>query len=39
MRFAPRVIVWMCVAHVASMAGFSNYAMLLPRLQGEWGAA
>src|SRR5256885_14501448 len=27
----------MCAAHVASMAGFSTYATLLPRLQGEWG--
>ena len=27
----------MCVAHVASMAGISSYATLLPRLQDEWG--
>lgn len=27
----------MCAAHVASMAGFSTYATLLPRLQDEWG--
>jgi MFS family permease len=27
----------MCAAHVASMAGFSVYATLLPRLQDEWG--
>src|SRR5712691_3276008 len=27
----------MCAAHVASMTGFSAYATLLPRLQGEWG--
>jgi len=26
----------MCAAHVASMAGFSTYATLLPRLQDEW---
>jgi predicted MFS family arabinose efflux permease len=26
----------MCAAHVASMAGFSTYATLLPQLQGEW---
>ena len=31
-----RVIAWMCVAHVTSMAGFSTYATLLPRLQDEW---
>ena len=34
---APRVITWMCVAHVASMSGISTYATLLPRLQDEWG--
>ncbi|HTQ75665.1 MAG TPA: MFS transporter [Burkholderiales bacterium] len=34
---AWRVIAWMCAAHVASMAGFSVYATLLPRLQDEWG--
>src|SRR5262249_18368773 len=34
---AWRVIAWMCAAHVASMAGFSTYATLLPRLQDEWG--
>ena len=34
---AWRVIAWMCVAHVASMTGFSAYATLLPRLQDEWG--
>ena len=34
---APRVIAWMCFAHVASMAGFATYATLLPRLQHEWG--
>jgi MFS family permease len=33
---AWRTIAWMCAAHVASMAGFSTYATLLPRLQGEW---
>src|SRR5256714_4401475 len=33
---AWRVIAWMCVAHVTSMAGFSTYATLLPRLQEEW---
>jgi len=27
---AWRVIAWMCVAHVTSMAGFSTYATLLP---------
>jgi MFS family permease len=27
----------MCAAHVASMAGFSTYATLLPGLQDEWG--
>src|SRR2546430_17086582 len=26
----------MCAAHVASMAGFSTYATLLPRLQEVW---
>ncbi len=26
----------MCAAHVTSMAGFSTYATLLPRLQDEW---
>lgn len=36
-KTAPRVIAWMCAAHVASMAGFSTYATLLPRLQDEWG--
>ena len=35
-KTAPRVIAWMCAAHVASMAGFSTYATLLPRLQDEW---
>ncbi len=34
---AWRVIAWMCAAHVASMAGFSTYATLLPGLQDEWG--
>ncbi|HEX4798638.1 MAG TPA: MFS transporter [Burkholderiales bacterium] len=34
---AWRVIAWMCAAHVASMAGFSTYATLLPRLEDEWG--
>jgi MFS family permease len=33
---AWRVIAWMCAAHVASMAGFSTYATLLPRLQVDW---
>ncbi len=33
---AWRVIAWMCLAHVTSMAGFSAYATLLPRLQAEW---
>lgn len=33
---AWRVIAWMCAAHVASMAGFSTYATLLPRLQDAW---
>jgi len=33
---AWRVIAWMCAAHVASMAGFSTYATLLPRLQHAW---
>jgi MFS family permease len=37
MKSAPRVIAWMCAAHVASMAGISTYATLLPRLQDEWG--
>ena len=32
-----RVIAWMCAAHVTSMAVFSTYATLLPRLQDEWG--
>lgn len=27
----------MCLAHVASMTGFSTYATLLPGLQDEWG--
>lgn len=38
-RHAPawRVVAWMCAAHVASMAGFSAYATLLPRLQDDWG--
>ena len=36
-QYAPRVIAWMCFAHVASMAGFATYATLLPRLQDEWG--
>ena len=31
-----RVIAWMCAAHVTSMAGFSTYATLLPRLRDEW---
>jgi MFS family permease len=33
---APRIIAWMCLAHVASMTGFAAYATLLPRLQDEW---
>src|SRR5438552_18683771 len=33
---AWRVIAWMCAAHVTSMAGFSTYATLLPRLRDEW---
>src|SRR3989449_8225361 len=33
---AWRVIAWMCAAHVTSMAGFSTYATLLPRLQHAW---
>src|SRR2546429_4166186 len=33
---AWRVIAWMCVAHVTSMAGFATYATLLPGLQYEW---
>ena len=36
-KSAPRVIAWMCAAHVVSMAGFATYATLLPRLQDEWG--
>ena len=36
-KTAPRIIAWMCLAHVASMSGFSAYATLLPRLQDEWG--
>jgi MFS family permease len=32
-----RIIAWTCVAHVASMTGFSAYPALLPLLQGEWG--
>src|SRR5258706_212132 len=36
-RSAPRVIAWMCAAHVASMTGFAAYSTLLPRLQDEWG--
>jgi len=35
-RTTPRVIAWMCAAHVTSMLGFSTYATLLPRLQTEW---
>lgn len=31
-----RVIAWMCVAHVASLAGFSTYPALLPTLREEW---
>ncbi|MCZ7566487.1 MAG: MFS transporter [Burkholderiales bacterium] len=34
---ARRVIAWMCVAHVVSLAGFSTYPALLPDLQAEWG--
>ena len=34
---AWRVIAWMCVAHVVSLAGFSTYPALLPGLQSEWG--
>ncbi len=33
---APRVVAWMCAAHVASMAGISTWATLLPRLQDDW---
>lgn len=33
---AWRVIAWMCVAHVLSLAGFSTYPALLPELRGEW---
>jgi len=33
---AWRVIAWMCVAHVASLAGFSTYPALLPALREEW---
>ena len=36
-KTAPRVIAWMCAAHVVSMAGFATYATLLPRLLDEWG--
>lgn len=32
-----RAIAWACVAHVLSLAGFSTYPTLLPRLQSEWG--
>lgn len=31
-----RVVAWMCVAHVATMTGFSTFAALLPQLQHEW---
>ncbi len=31
-----RVIAWMCVAHVLSLAGFSTYPALLPELRAEW---
>ncbi|MCC6609553.1 MAG: MFS transporter [Burkholderiales bacterium] len=33
---AGRVIAWMCIAHVVSLAGFSTYPALLPSLQTEW---
>jgi len=33
---AWRVIAWMCVAHVLSLAGFSTYPALLPGLRAEW---
>ena len=33
---AWRVITWMCVAHVASLVGFSTYPALLPGLRAEW---
>ena len=32
-----RAIAWACAAHVLSLAGFSTYPTLLPRLQSEWG--
>lgn len=34
---ARRVIAWVCIAHVVSLAGFSTYPALLPGLQAEWG--
>jgi len=33
---AWRVIAWMCVAHIVSLAGFSTYPTLLPTLRNEW---
>jgi predicted MFS family arabinose efflux permease len=37
LRGSPwRVIAWMCVAHVVSLAGFSTYPTLLPGLRVEW---
>jgi len=35
-RSAARTVAWMCLAHAASMIGFSTYATLLPQLQREW---
>jgi MFS family permease len=37
MSAAVRATAWMCAAHVLSMAAFSTYPALLPRLQAEWG--
>jgi len=33
---AWRVIAWMCMAHVLSLAGFSTYPALLPGLRAQW---
>ena len=37
MSAGARATAWMCAAHVLSMAAFSTYPALLPRLQVEWG--
>jgi MFS family permease len=37
LRSPPRLIAWVCAAHVLSMTGFATYPALLPGLQREWG--